>query len=180
MGSRNLRPATRAFFAIVAIFFAALLGVGAYAPPASAASCYDYPIDCTSPLTPQMGASKPCDYYAFTAVAAQTQWAGANSISVQLRYSAGGSGASCGSAWARVSAYTCVAATNCDVWSGANPYAQAQRTQPQFLSTGTLSDIGNVSRQVKDCCGGFLAKGGGKLVAVGGGTVVSIWMTNTY
>jgi hypothetical protein len=175
------RQKRQAIAGALTILIASILSVGAFSSPATAVSCYDYLIDCTSPLSAQAGGTKPCDYYAITAVTAPTRYAGPVSLSVQLKYSSGGAGTTCGSAWGRIASYNCPGSSGCQVLGG-NPYAFAQRQQPNFVSSYGLSDIpsgnGNdVSKQVKDCCGGFLAVGAGALYSTAGSTILSSYTT---
>ncbi len=156
------------------VLIASILSVSAFSMPASAAFCYDYLIDCTSPLSAQSGSTKSCDYYAITALAAVTQYAGPAYVSVQLRYSSGGANATCGSAWGRISGLNCPGTYGCAF--PVDPKAFTQRVSPN-LSTYSLADISNngldISKQVKDCCGGFQARGGAALFSTGGSTIVS-------
>jgi hypothetical protein len=175
---QRLRPVAGA----MTLLIASVLSVGAFSLPASAQTCYAYLIDCTSPLSAQSGSSRPCDYYAITAVAATTQSSGPAFVSVQLRYSGGGASATCGSAWSKIANFSCPGTYGCAY--PYNAFAFAQRLQPNFLSTNNLADIpgtnGNdVSKQVKDCCGGFLAVAGGQLYGTGGSTIVSSY-TSSY
>lgn len=155
--------------------FLAVSAVGS--SPAYAASCTIYQIDCTSPFAAQtwMGDTKACVNSAFQATPSVTWWAGPNFVTVYLAYTQPQSGAACQTAYGVVSSFNCVQATNCDNLSGGNPRVDVMRDAPSSVWTNTfgISDLGSASKQLRDCCGGFLSRGSGRLLSFNGGTIVS-------
>jgi hypothetical protein len=183
------RPATarkhsksRAVLVAMSVVVSAVFSIAAFSSAAYADSCTTYSIDCTNPSVNWAGATKPCSYYA-TTVRSMSGSAFGSSISVELRFSAGGSGATCGTAWSRISNSNCNPQSTCDPSNTSNPFPFVQRTAPGSLSTYTLgklgSGTGSFSFQVKDCCGGFQARAAGALFSTGGSTIVTAY-TTTY
>ena len=173
---------SRALVAAMSVLVGSIFSVAVFSSTAYADSCTTYSIDCTNPSVNWAGATKPCSYFAFTARTASGSGFG-SSINVELRFSAGGTGATCGTAWSRIASYICDSQRACDNTSTGNPYPFVQRTAPGSLSTYGLGRIGSgsgsFSYQVKDCCGGFQARAAGALFGTGGSTIVSAY-TATY
>ena len=144
-------------FALAAIMLTTAFG----AVPAGTASAVNtcsnlgIAIDCTNPNSAQtqLGHTQSCSTYATTVRTGSTV-SGNNSASVELRYSSSGSGATCGTAWARSSGFACVQPGG--LCNANNPFMTAHRTLPSAKALVTpLPDRGTYSSQLLDCCGGY-------------------------
>jgi hypothetical protein len=147
---------------------------------ASAGVCNYYQIDCTSPFAAQTWMTPPqtkaCVNSAYAAVPAGYANNGYSWLYVDLFYSQPVAGASCQTAFGSVTSFHCLSSNNCNNGSGnTNPRVDVVRTAPSSKATDTFStsDLGVYSKQLLDCCGGFLAKGYGRLLSPNNGVVVS-------
>jgi hypothetical protein len=157
---------------------AAIVGPVVFGPNlAHAVTCTYYTLDCTNPSTAQSGATKSCAYYA-TTVRSATVSNGPSFVNVDLRYSSGGSGAACGTAWSRASSWACSQPGG--LCNSSNPVMWVIRTTPSAVNTSTLAGLGTFSKQLVDCCGGFAAKAAGQILTSNGNAVTSAAVTTTY
>ena len=177
----------RGVFAGLVLLAGSLVSTMFLASPAQAAgNCYFYKIDCTDPLLVQSWsgytATKPCYWASFTAIAAELKGSGSTTFYLDLMYSPSTASADCNSAWGRIPSWNCSSGVCANY--GPNPYPYTLRTQTNTTNTDQLPKSSNSAatygRQLKDCCGGFVVKGGGKLYGTSGSPIVNAVTIGSY
>jgi hypothetical protein len=160
------RPGRLLVFAVLLGLVISPLVAAVPKPPRSSASsgCTSYARDCTNPAT-------SCGSNVSSPLGTNVLYGSTVVGYMVLRYSS-----TCGTAWSRVDSYS-----GCYCLS-TSPYPWAQRSSPVYadtIDTNQTNDFGSgagsYSRQLQDCCGGFLVRAGTWVTSAGTLSITSVY-----